>query len=113
MSRPTKAALMSGLIFPGAGHLLLKSYPRAFTLIAMTAGSLIIYISAAIEQSQKIMQEIAASGKVLSVEEITALTSDMLAKADTGTLTIASMVFISCWFFGIIDSYRLGKKTDG
>ena len=113
MSKSTKAALFSGLVFPGAGHIYLKSYPKAISLAALTIASIFIYITEAIEQSQKVMQEIEASGKVYSVEEITVLTSNMLAQTDTFLLTIASMVFISCWVFGVIDSYRLGKKNHG
>ncbi len=110
MSKSTKAALLSGLIFPGTGHLYLKSYPRAIALISLMIISVVFYITEAIAQSQKVLAEIEASGKTLSVEEITVLTSQTLAKSDTFLLTVASLVFISCWVFGVIDSYRLGKK---
>ncbi len=110
MSKPTKAVLLSGLIFPGAGHLYLKSYPKAFSLITIVVICLGIYITEAIKQSQTVLDKIESSGTVLSEEEITALIYRSVENTDTTVIATVSFSLVTCWVFGVIDSYRLGKK---
>ena len=110
MSKSTKAVIFSGLGFPGAGHLYLKSYPRALTLISVVALCLGIFMVEAIEQSKSVIKQMDASGNTLNINEISALTSQALQQPDTTLITLASFAFIACWVFGVIDSYRLGKR---
>ncbi|ARN73637.1 hypothetical protein [Oceanicoccus sagamiensis] len=112
MSSPTKAVLLSGLIFPGAGHLYLKSYPKAISLVLLVVICLGFYIAEAIKQSQTVISQIDASNTPLSEEEITALIYKSVENTDTTMIAAVSFTLIGCWVFGVIDSYRLGKKSN-
>ena len=110
MSKSIKAALWSGLVFPGAGHLFLKFNGRGIGLIAVSAICVFIIVSTATEQAMAVLQKIEAEGGVLDLSRVVALASQASTAADTPTLTIAMTVLIVCWIVGVVDAYRLGKR---
>lgn len=110
MSKSIKAALWSGLVFPGAGHLFLKCYGRGIGLIAVSAICLFIIVSKATEQALAVLEKIEAEGGMVDPNRIAELAFQASALAGTPTLTIATMVLIVCWIVGVADAYRLGRR---
>ncbi|MDP1683379.1 MAG: hypothetical protein Q8L39_16605 [Burkholderiales bacterium] len=110
MSKSIKAALWSGLVFPGAGHLYLKCYGRGIGLIAVSAFCLFIIISKSTEQAMAVLEKIEADGGMVDPSRVLALVSQASTSVGTPTLTIATMVIIACWVVGVVDAYRLGKR---
>ncbi len=107
MKASTKAALLSALLFPGAGHLYLKN-PRVGILLLVTSLVAIGYllfrlIGAALEVNEMILlgEVMADTGSV--VEALSSQTG-----ADQW-LRIATLLITACYLIGIIDSYRLGR----
>jgi len=112
--RSEKAALWSALVFPGAGHMLLKMYARGALLLATTVVAL-----------GYIVHSLFARGLVDQV-------NDMVYKSLSGELTpdlgttmklidigpdpigveLASWLIVACWLYGIFDSYRQGARQD-
>ena len=111
MSRALKAALLSGLVFPGTGHLLLKRYARGWILIAVCAVATYVLLNQVMQQANAVLQNLETGGGVVSMESISSLVQDSAAKTDAGRVTLATWVLILGWLFAIIDSYRLGKKA--
>lgn len=111
MSRALKAALLSGLVFPGTGHLFLKRYARAGLLIALCAAASYVLLNQVMQQAQAVLQNLDSGSGVISMESIASLAQDSAAKTDTSWVSLATWVLILGWLFGIIDSYRLGKKS--
>ncbi|MBT9612928.1 MAG: hypothetical protein IV108_06655 [Burkholderiales bacterium] len=110
MSKSIKAALWSGLVFPGAGHLFLKFNGRGIGLIAVSAICLFIIVSNAAEQAMAVLAKIEADGGMVDSSRVLALASQGSVSADTQSLSIAMMVLIVCWIVGVADAYRLGKR---
>lgn len=110
MSKSIKAALWSGLVFPGAGHLFLQRYGRGIGLIGVSAICLFIIVSNAAEQAMAVVAKIEADGVMPDPSRILALASQGSAAADTQSLSIATMVLLVCWIVGVLDAYRLGKR---
>lgn len=111
MSRALQAALLSGLVFPGTGHLLLKKYTRGWILIIVSTLTLIFLFKGAMHQANDIMQKIEANGGVLNLESVTTLVQkEVPSNQDTATLGIAAWVLLIAWLIGVIDAYRVGKK---
>ena len=110
MTASIKAALWSGLVFPGAGHLFLKSYGRAIGLIVVSAISLSIIVSHAAEQAMGVVAKIQADGGVPDLNRILEMASQASASADTQSVNITMIVFMVCWIIGVVDAYRLGKR---
>ena len=110
MTTSIKAALWSGLVFPGAGHLFLKSYGRGIGLIVVSAISLSIIVSHAAEQALAVVAKIQADGGNIDPSRILEMASQGSASADTQSFNIAMIVFMVCWIVGVVDAYRLGKR---
>jgi hypothetical protein len=108
VKRSTKAALFSGLVFPGMGHLYLKQYVRG-VLFAGVAGLLLYFIvSVAMSTAFDVMGKIQSGDVPLNVESI----SELVAKQSHGneeSTNIATMALIALWVIGIADSYRAGR----
>lgn len=110
MSKSIKAALWSGLVFPGVGHLFLKSYGRGIGLIAVSAICLFIIVSSATNQAMAVLEKIEADGGMVDPSRVAELLSQASTPAGTHALSIATTVLIACWIVGMVDAYRLGKR---
>ena len=107
MTRSIKAALLSGLVFPGIGHMVLKQYLRGSILILFTLISLSVIVTVAVRRALSI---ISINGGEIPVESgaITELVSNSISSADNLVVNISLLVVGACWVVSIIDSYRLG-----
>ena len=112
MNKSKKAALISALVFPGAGHLYLKKYLSGTILLGATLGSLSYLIVKTVEITLQITEEIQAGKVQLNVMEITELVSKQTAGSEAQLYDIATAVIFISWLVGIIDSYRIGRIQD-
>ncbi len=108
MTRSTKAALLSGLIFPGVGHMVLKQYLRGSILMLSALIALSVIVTKAIKQALTIVDKINNGEIPVEAGTITELVSKSTGGANGSILKIAALVVGACWLIGIIDSYRLG-----
>ncbi|MDA3884091.1 MAG: hypothetical protein PF638_00680 [Candidatus Delongbacteria bacterium] len=110
MTKSKRAALLSALVIPGAGHLFLKKRIRGFAFIGLSIMSLYFIISKLLERAYSILEKI-EKGEVQP--NIVAI-MDMVSKQPTGQeakiISIATYILIITWIISIIDSYRIGKK---
>lgn len=112
LKKSTKAALLSGLVFPGAGHLFLKKPVTAIILAGVSLAALYVIVSQAIERAQIIIDEILSKGVQPDMASITELVSQQSSGAETQIVSIATLALIIAWLIGIADAYRLGRKLD-
>ena len=112
MNKATKSVLLSGLVFPGAGHFYLKRYRTAGVLIATTFASLYVITVEVIKQTRIVAKEIEASGFAISPEQITELSTQAASNANTTETSVASTLILICWLLGMADAYRSGRHAD-
>lgn len=110
MSKSIKAALLSALIFPGVGHLYLKSNGRGIALLVLSALCLFVLTSKVFDQANAVLQKLQAEGGLIDPTRILELASQTAPAADTPALGVATLGLLACWFIGVIDAYRLGKR---
>jgi len=112
MKNSLKGALLSGLIFPGLGQVVLKQYKRGAVIIIAVLVSLSIVVVEAVQHALTILEKIQSEGGEISMSTI----SDAATKASTisGSLTfnLAFLLVILFWIIGAVDAYRIGKKKD-
>ncbi len=108
MKKATKAALLSALVCPGAGHYYLKK--RISALVYFGASAVLIYkiLSTVYSKALEISEQI-QSGAV--APDIAAI-ANLASQQPEGMASYAWNAFILCWLIGIIDSYRLGRAQD-
>ncbi len=112
MRRSSKAALLSGLIFPGVGHMFLKRYQRGSILMILALLALSAIVARVLERAQSIMDRINSGEIPLEPAAIT----DMVTTASSGAASLAEnaalIALLACWLIGIVDSYRLGATQE-
>ena len=107
-----KAALLSALVFPGAGHFFLKKHIAGIVLAGSTCASLYLLISNMMERVLQITEKIQHGQVQLDVAAITELISKQSTGNEAQLLNIATVVLIVSWLVGIVDSYIVGLKQD-
>jgi hypothetical protein len=107
----SKAVLLSGLVFPGVGHLYLRRYLRG-VLLAAGAGALSYFIiSVAVNSAFDIAGKIQSGDVPLNVESISELVSKD-SQSNENSTDIATMALFALWVIGIVDSYREGRARE-
>lgn len=109
MTKSTKAALLSGLIFPGAGHMFLKHYVRGSILILAALISTTVIVTVIVQQALAIIDRISSGEVAIETGAIADMVSSSTHGAESPMANISLVVLLVCWLFGIIDSYRLGS----
>ena len=112
MRKSIKAALFSGLVFPGTGHFSLQRYQRGMIFFVPTLLSLLLLIHYSLGKAYAIADQITLGKIPLDTGAITALIAAPPVGTDLLRLQIATWTIIVCWIAGIIDSYRIGKAAD-
>ena len=112
MTRSIKAALLSGLIFPGIGHLVLIQYLRGSILILFTLIALSVIVTVAVRRALSIVDSINGCEILVESGTITELVSSSIRSADNLIVNISLIVVAACWVIGIIDAYRLGMTQE-
>jgi hypothetical protein len=110
MRKSIKAALLSALVFPGCGHLLLRRYRSALALLAISLGALAILLNDAIKQANAIATKILANEIPLDAQAISDSVEAASRASNSSAATIAMWILSACWLIGIIDAYRIGRN---
>ena len=112
MSKALKGALLSGLVFPGLGQIVLKSYLRGVAFIlAAVIGVAVVMIKAA----QTAMAIVEKSGPVagnLDINQMMHTTRQAVAEAGTTGYKLAVLLILFAWLIGMVDAYLLGRRLD-
>jgi hypothetical protein len=112
MTQAIKAALLSALVFPGAGYFFLKRYIRGLVVTSATVASLYFLISGLVTQALRITEKIQRGEVQPDIQAITDLVTAQTTGSDVRVITIVSYGLLIVWLFCIVDSYRIGRKND-
>lgn len=111
MNTSTKATLLSALVFPGAGHLLLKKYVMAALLAAVTMVGLYLLISQAVDIALVIADKINRGEIGLDPERIAAAIELHTTATKSQTTDMAVYAVVAAWLVGVIDSFRQSRNA--
>ena len=112
MKRSSKVALLSGLIFPGIGHIVLKQYLRGSVLMLFALVALAVIATTIYQRALTIVDRINSGDIPVDTGAIAEMVSNSTSGADSFIENIAVIVLGACWLIGIIDSYRLGVAQE-
>ena len=108
MNRSVKAALLSALVFPGAGQLFLKRGLRACLFLLPTVGAIAMFVNQAFEQATLITNQILAG--TLPADPVALAASIEQGGGDSALGTAGMIVMVMCWICSIVDAYLLGRS---
>ena len=111
MKKSSKALVLSGLVFPGLGQIILKRYKTAALIMIAVAISFYNMLSIALEQANAIVNKVIVQGGVLDMQAITDAANQATGSADNATFNVYLWIIIACWLIGIVDVWIAGKKS--
>jgi len=111
MKPSAKAALLSGLVFPGAGHIYLKRYATGIVLVVIAVIATYSLIADAVHVAFAISDKIANGDVPLDVNTITNMVEQQSQQVVTSS-TIATYTLGLSWLIGLVDSYRVGSMQE-
>jgi hypothetical protein len=112
MKISSKAALLSGLVFPGLGHMILKQYLRGSVLALLALVAFSIIVTRAYQRALTIVDRVIGGEVPADTAAIAEMVSNSTSGADGFVENIAVVVLVVCWLVGIFDSYRLGVAQE-
>jgi len=112
MNNASRGAILSGLILPGLGQIILKHYVRGAVIMLVVFVSIAVAVVKAVQQALAVLGEIDITSGAIDINTIlNATTQATTASAGLG-FNLALLVAILCWAIGTVDAYRIGKKRD-
>jgi hypothetical protein len=112
MRKSIKAALFSGLVFPGVGHFSLKRHLRGMAFFAPAMTSLLFQIHYVLNRAGSIASQIESGTVPFDTTSLANLMAEAPSHTELFLLNFTSWVLLVCWLGGIVDSYSLGKVAD-
>lgn len=110
MKKHTKAVLLSGLVFPGMGHLYLNRFIVGVVLLGVSLTSVYFVMSSVLAKALIISDKIQSGDVPFDVMAITNMVSKQTTGADEQVLNAAVYTLIICWVIGMVDSFRVGRR---
>lgn len=112
MNQSLKGMLLSGLVFPGLGQLVLGAKKRGWSLILAAILCLGIIVTSATLKALRILDTLAQEGKPLDLQSISEAAERASTTAGTVIFNLVFLVLIGCWLYSMIDAWRIGAGQD-
>jgi TM2 domain-containing membrane protein YozV len=112
MKKSLKGVLLSGLVFPGAGQIVLKQKSRGITMICIIIAGFVVIIAKGTQIALGVLEKIENQGGTLDMQTVSAVAESAVKTADSYVMHGGILLIILCWVYGMIDAYRIGKKLD-
>ena len=112
MNNAIKGALLSGLVFPGLGQLILRQYRRGILIMLTVAICLAVIVIKAVTIAQEILQQVELQGDMIAMTSVTDAATRESLQSGSIALNILSGVIAICWVAATVDAYRTGRKLD-
>ena len=110
MNQSVKAALLSGLVIPGAGQIYLKRYFRGivfllpFSACSFALAWVVVQIAAAMIKSAPFQKG------ALRFTDVTSVATEAIRAMDLTSLAMIIALMVACWILSALDAYFLGMK---
>jgi hypothetical protein len=108
MNRAVSAALLSALVFPGAGHLFLRRPRRACLFIVPTLVAAFVYFGDMATRVSSMVDQVLA-GRV--APDPAAIAARLDAQGAAPLVTLCGFVLLACWVGSIIDSFVVARTS--
>jgi hypothetical protein len=110
MKKTTKVTLLSLLVFPGVGHLVLKKYLIAISFIASFSYLLLDFIKEIHDKTQQVIDSIIRGEIPIEASAIRQALIDQGALENPNLSTIGYLLLV-IWVVAAFDAYRIANKS--
>jgi hypothetical protein len=112
MKNAIKGMLLSGLVLPGLGQVVLKSYKRGIAIMLLVLIAFIAIVVSASRQAIAVLEKVASEGGAVDMEAISHAASQATTTGDHLLFNLSWLLILVCWLVGVVDAYTTGKKID-
>ena len=112
MKRSLKGALLSGLVFPGLGQIVLKHFVRGAVIMVTVSISMFVIVMKAVQHALVILENIDLAGEAISMSTISKAAAQASTKSDSLVFNLLLLLMILCWIISVVDAYRIGRRKD-
>lgn len=113
MKKSTVAALLSALVFPGAGQLLMKRYFRGLILASVAIAALYALAVGVVERAKSITDKLIAGDAPIDAAAISEMVAGSTAGSETLSLKIATLALTAAWLLAVVDAIFIGRRHGG
>lgn len=104
--------MLSGLVLPGLGQVVLGVKKRGWLLILTAIFCFGVIVVSATQKAFAILEILAAEGKPLDIQSISEAAVQASTTSGTAVFNLFFLALILCWLFSIVDAYRIGARQD-
>jgi hypothetical protein len=112
MNNSSKGALLSGLVFPGLGEVILKHHKRGAVLMIAVSVSLLVILIKVVQQAFAILEKIQSEGGAINMSTIWNAATQASTTPESLIFKFLLLLIIFCWIISVLDAYRIGRKKD-
>ena len=112
MTNAIKGVLLSALVFPGLGQIVLKRYQRGVVLMLATVAGLVAIVATAAREAWRILETIESGGGVIDQDAMSRAIAQSTAWSDNLAFNLLLVAITICWVYAAVDAYRIGKQQD-
>ena len=109
MKPAVKAALLSGLVFPGLGQIYFKQYLRGLVTMVPVLLGIVMIVGTATVGIFEDLNRIVIEGGTIDINTIMSLAT-RYSSHDAIYLRLVFLFILCCWLFSVIDAYRIGQR---
>jgi TM2 domain-containing membrane protein YozV len=106
MKKSLKAALLSGLVFPGTGQIYLGQRRRGWAIVVAV---IVIFAYVVIHITVNAYREVAAAAAKGAAIDVTAVQKSVAASSDLAT-TAGLVLLVLLWLAAIVDAWIAGER---
>jgi hypothetical protein len=112
MTNALKGALLSGLVLPGLGQIVLKHYKRGLALMLVVLVGLAVMVVEAAQLALAVLARIESEGGALDMGTLANTATEAATTYDGRLFNFCLFVIVACWIVSIVDAYLIGQKKD-
>lgn len=112
MQKALKAALLSGLVFPGLGYLALQRRARGLIVLTTATACVAYLVVIAMQQASAVVDRLMAGDVPMDASSIEHMVATTSTASGTLLSNLVSFGLLACWLFSIVDGYRIGRQQD-
>lgn len=112
MKNAVKGALLSGLVLPGLGQLVLGRYRRGALILVGVLAALAMLVALAVRDALLLLEKIELEGGAIDANGIAAMAAR--ESTATGSLPYQFLLLfvLLCWIGATVDAWRIGRQLD-
>jgi hypothetical protein len=112
MNHSVKGLLLSGLVLPGLGQMVLKRYLRGLIFLLSTLGALAVILARVIRAALKIIASVQTTQELVAPDQAAAALDQAMAGLSSPLIGAAILALVLVWIISALDAYRIGRRMD-